>query len=79
MRYALKVKLSDGFTFALEQTFNSVEAANREAASFMRHYSDPCGVGARVEYVSVIDQTLAHIPTSFTKMARNRLLGETNV
>lgn len=59
MRYSLKVKLTDGFTFALEQTFNSVEAANREASSFIRHYSDPCGTGCRVEYVSVIDQTVA--------------------
>ncbi len=55
MRYSLKVTLSDGFTFALEQKFASVDAANREACAFMRNYSDPCGVGARVSYVSVLD------------------------
>lgn len=56
--YRLVSRLTDGFTVALDGRFASIEAASRFADEYMRHYSDPCGLGVSVESVSIIDTRL---------------------
>jgi hypothetical protein len=54
--FFLIATLSDGFKVPLDGRYNSIEAANRAASIYMRDYSDPCGLGVHVSYVSVFDQ-----------------------
>lgn len=56
--FRLVSRLTDGFTVDLDGRFASLEAASRFAAEYMRHYSDPCGLGVAVESVSIIDTRL---------------------
>lgn len=53
MRFSLTATLSDGFTLDLDGSYASVEAASRAASEYMRHYSDPCGLGVYVSYVAI--------------------------
>jgi hypothetical protein len=57
--FTLRATLSDGFTVNLDGSYPSIAAANRAAESYIRHYSDPCGLGVRVAYVAVIDRKAA--------------------
>ena len=45
MFFSLRATLSDGFTVDLNGRQLPEEAASREAARYMRDYSDPCGLG----------------------------------
>jgi hypothetical protein len=56
--FRLQATLSDGFSVKLDGRFPSQSAASREADSYMRHYSDPCGMGVHVSSVSIIDVEL---------------------
>jgi hypothetical protein len=56
--FRLQATLSDGFSVNLDGRFPSQSAASREADSYMRHYSDPCGMGVHVSSVSIIDVEL---------------------
>ncbi len=58
MFFSLRATLSDGFTVDLNGRHASEEAASREAARYMRDYSDPCGLGVTVAYVAIIDERL---------------------
>jgi regulator of protease activity HflC (stomatin/prohibitin superfamily) len=56
--FRLQATLSDGFSVKLDGRFPSQSAASREADSYIRHYSDPCGMGVHVSSVSIIDVDL---------------------
>lgn len=56
--FTLRSTLSDGFTVDLPGEYPSLAHANNAAAQYMRHYSDPCGLGLHVSYVAVIDRSL---------------------
>lgn len=51
--FTLRATLTDGFTFKLDGEYPSQAHADRAAGNFIRDYSDPCGVGARVDHVTV--------------------------
>jgi hypothetical protein len=53
--FKLRVVLSDGFEVELDERFSSEVAANHFAAEYIRHNSDPCGLGVRVSHVLTID------------------------
>jgi hypothetical protein len=57
--FKLQATLSDGYTVTLDGEFPSEAAASREADNYIRHYSDPCGLGVHVSYVSIVDMQLA--------------------
>ena len=57
-RFTLIATLTDGFEVKLPHGYETIAAANRAAENYIRDYSDPCQVGARVAYVSVIDAQL---------------------
>ncbi len=54
--FTLRATLSDGFVVNFPEQYSTQEHANRAAASYMKHYSDPCGMGVHVSYVSTIDE-----------------------
>jgi hypothetical protein len=56
--FRLQATLSDGFSVSLDGRFPSQSAASREADNYIRHYSDPCGLGVHVSSVSIIDVEL---------------------
>ncbi len=59
-RFTLRAHLSDGFVVELnEHAYASEAGAQRAAAVYMRDYSDPCGLGVRVERVEIVDAELA--------------------
>lgn len=58
MFFTLRATLSDGFAVDLNGRYASQEAASREAARYMRDYSDPCGLGVSVAYVAIVDTRL---------------------
>lgn len=57
--FTLRSTLSDGFTVNLDGEYPTEVHANRAAASYMRHYSDPCGLGLHVSQVAVIARQVA--------------------
>lgn len=56
--FSLRSTLSDGFVVNLDGKHQSEAHALRAAESYMRHYSDPCGLGLHVVSVAVIDDSL---------------------
>jgi hypothetical protein len=52
--FKLRVTLSDGFEFDLDERYARQFEADRAAANYIRDYSDPCGLGVRVRYISTI-------------------------
>lgn len=56
--FSLRSTLTDGFTVNLDGEYPSEAHAQRASESYMRHYSDPCGLGVRVAYVAIIDNSL---------------------
>jgi hypothetical protein len=58
MRYRLEATLTDGFKVRLDGLHRTEAHAQREAENYIRHYSDPCGLGVRVAYVATIDTEL---------------------
>ena len=53
--FGLIATFSDGFSVELDERYPTQWQANRAAANYIRDYSDPCGLGVRVSYVSTID------------------------
>lgn len=58
MPFSLRAVLSDGFTVSLEGEHRSQAHAERAAEQYIRHYSDPCGLGVTVNRVEIIDNDL---------------------
>lgn len=58
MRYRLEATLTDGFKVRLDGRYGTEAQASRAANNYIRHYSDPCGLGVRVAYVATIDTEL---------------------
>lgn len=54
MTFTLRASLTDGFSFNLDGEYPSELHAANAASRFMRDYSDPCGLGVRVESVAII-------------------------
>jgi hypothetical protein len=52
--FKLRVCLSDGFRFELDERYARQFEAERAAANYIRDYRDPCGVGARVSYIETV-------------------------
>lgn len=53
--FTLRATLSDGFVVNLDGSYNTQAQAERAASNYIRDYSDPCGLGVHVAYVSTID------------------------
>jgi hypothetical protein len=56
--FSLRSTLTDGFVVSLDGNYPSEAHAQRAAESYMRHYSDPCGLGVRPAFVAIIDNSL---------------------
>lgn len=56
MSYSLRSHLSDGFVVALDGEYRSEAHASRAADEYIRHYSDPCGLGVYPTHVDIIDR-----------------------
>lgn len=56
--FSLRSTLSDGFVVNLDGQYQSEAHAQRAAESYMRHYSDPCGLGVRPAFVAIVDNSL---------------------
>lgn len=56
--FALRAIFSDGFSINLDGRYINLEAASRAASEYMRHYSDPCGLGLHVAQVAIMDLRL---------------------
>lgn len=52
--FRLRVTLTDGFTFDLRETYQTATAACRAARNYISDYSDPCGLGVRVSYITTL-------------------------
>lgn len=54
-RYTLRAHFTDGRSVDLDEFAYTTEAgAQRAAGVYMRDYSDPCGLGVRVERVEIV-------------------------
>lgn len=56
--FSLVVTFASGRTLALDEVYPAQFMADRAAGNYIRDFSDPCGTGERVSYVSVIDRNL---------------------
>lgn len=55
--FSLRVTFSDGHSVTLDERYARQFEADRAAGNYIRDFSDPCGLGVHVSYVSVI-----HLP-----------------
>jgi hypothetical protein len=52
--FKLIATFSDGHSVELSERYDAQFRADRAAGNYIRDYSDPCGLGIRVSYVSVV-------------------------
>jgi hypothetical protein len=54
--FYLRATFTDGHSVTLDERYDVKFRAVRAAGNYMRDFSDPCGTGCRVDYVSVIEE-----------------------
>lgn len=52
--FSLIATFSDGHSVKLDERYDAQFRADRAAQNYIRDFSDPCGLGVSVRYVSVI-------------------------
>jgi hypothetical protein len=57
--FSLLATFSDGHSVKLTERYDAQFRADRAAQNYIRDFSDPCGLGVHVSYVSVIKEEVA--------------------